>query len=181
MKHCLSYSFLLTHSSAALAWIPTLGIQSFTKNSNVCLSHSLQFYKSCSGMGPFHVVQSFRKSLFQCGFPMAPLILPGVCSCMGSPQSIAFLRAYPPVGSQWPAERIPAPPWSFTGWQSLFHHSLGPAELFLSHILNPPSQLLLHNNFYPIFNALCNRGYHCHWLAQLWPEAGPSSTLLELQ
>lgn len=67
------------------------------------------------------------------------------------------------------------------GLKGLSHHSLGPANLFLSHILSPLSQLLLHSIFYPFLNMLSMRWNHCHWLAQLRPEAGPSWTLLELQ
>jgi len=50
-----------SHSSPALAWGP---------------SHGLQLFTSCPSVGPFHGVQSFRNSLLQRGSPMGSQVLP---------------------------------------------------------------------------------------------------------
>lgn len=59
--------------------IPPMG-DSFTNFSSVSASHGLQFFMTCSSMGPTHKVQSFRNQLLQQGHSSCQQ----TCSSVGS-------------------------------------------------------------------------------------------------
>jgi len=92
-----------SHAFPAPVCYPTHRRQSFMDFFNVSPSHRLQVSTNCSGMGPFHGMQSFMNRSLSCGYPtgsqvlpeilllhgvlsMAPQVLPGACSSMGSPR-----------------------------------------------------------------------------------------------
>jgi len=94
-----------TPSSSCCSPTPVWGlsrrIQSFTNFSTVGPFHGLQFFKNCSSTGPFHGMYSFRSYCSSTGTPMVKVparklaptgaphhgvqLLPGSCSCVGSP------------------------------------------------------------------------------------------------
>lgn len=161
IKHCLCCTFFFTHSFPALVWIPTHELQSFMKGSIVHLPTGSNSSRTALGwflsMWCMKILQEQTTPVW---VPHDTTVLPGVCSCMGSPQAVAFLRKAISTcsisGSPVACRVDVCSTMVLLGLQgdSLSHHCLGPEELFLSHILNPLSQLLLQSIFYPFLNML---------------------------
>ncbi|KAK4830649.1 hypothetical protein QYF61_012492 [Mycteria americana] len=74
-------------------WGPSHERQSCTNFSNVSPSRGLQFFMDCSGMRPFHGVQSFRNRLLQHGSPAGSQVLPAKLLQCGLP-----MGSQPPLG-----------------------------------------------------------------------------------
>lgn len=146
----------------------------------------LQFLMDCSGKGHFHGVQFFRDRLLQCHFPHRATGQK-ICCCMcslwagwGPAWATGWISALPWRGQRasllsYPQTVVPGAPSPF-----LLHWPWVSTELFLSHLLTPLSQLLVHRNFYSFLNLLSKKSKQYHWLSQLWPRACPSWSWLNL-